>query len=246
MKTLNIAICEDVPADALLLRRLIRESGILADIFTYENGEAFLAAFKPGFFQLIILDIYLDGSLERTRADRLTGMDVAFKIRETDEDVWLAFATISPDHAVFGYQVSAERYLKKPLDITEVTTLAQRAAKYWEGVSDEIVITADRKRRHISPRDIMYIEVFGKKSIIHLQRETITAYVTIDGMERLMSKPSFLRSHRSYIVNMDYIKTAGRDFIMANGDKVYISRTNQWKIRRAYRDYLVRLAREGQ
>jgi len=43
---------------------------------------------------------------------------------------------------------------------------------------------------------------------------------------------------------MDYIKgDDGRDFIMQGGEKVYIGHLTQWKTRKAYQEYLIRLAR---
>jgi len=171
-------------------------------------------------------------------------MDVALKIREADADVWLAFTTVSPDQAIAGYKAKADRYLTKPLDAGEMTSLLHRAARHWESASDEITITVDRKSRSIRPRDILYIEVHGKRSIIHMRDEVLTSYTTIDELERMLLSPTFLRCQRSYIVNMDYIERADRDFHMTNGDMVYIGRRGQWKMREIYRSYIARLARE--
>jgi len=244
VETLNIAICEDMQSDAVVLRRMIRESGVDSQVFTYESGEAFLAAFQPGFFQLILLDIYYDAPPGTAPADAITGVDVALKIRETDADVWLAFTTVSPDQAIAGYKAKADRYLTKPLDAGEVTALLHRAAKYWESVDDEITVTVDRKPRGIRPRDILYIESHGKQSAIHTKDETVSTYTAINELEAMLSSPPFVRCHRSYIANMDYIQSAGRDFQMTNGDMVYIGRRGQWKMREIYRSYIARLARE--
>jgi DNA-binding LytR/AlgR family response regulator len=236
MQTICIAICEDDARDALELRRLIKQSGVSAEIHTYESADVFLAAFKPGFFQLIFLDIMFgDANAE--------GIEAALKIRETDDDVWLVFTTNSPDYAVFGYKVRADRYLKKPLDELEVTSLLERATKHFSDISDEIIVTADRKHRSLRLRDIRYVEAHNKQSLIHLKDETIVSYTTIDELKKRLKLPSFLRCHRSYIVNMDHIQSVERDFIMDDGDVVYIGHGNQWNIRKVYRDYIARLAR---
>ena len=51
MDTMNIlraAVCEDVPADAALLARMIEESDIPADFHVFESAEALLESFNPG------------------------------------------------------------------------------------------------------------------------------------------------------------------------------------------------------
>ncbi|MCL2488770.1 MAG: LytTR family transcriptional regulator DNA-binding domain-containing protein, partial [Oscillospiraceae bacterium] len=153
--------------------------------------------------------------------------------------------TSSPDHAAFGYKVKADRYLSKPLDEAEVLSLIERAAKHFEELSDEIFVTVDRRRRGIRLRDIRYVEARNKQSVIHLQDEAIVSYIKIDELEKLLRLPSFLRCHRSFIANMDYVENIGRDFEMQGGGTVYIGHISQWKVRKAYRDYIERLAREG-
>jgi len=240
---MNIAICEDDRNDTLTLREMIAKSGVAASVFGYENTEDFLSAFQPGLFQLALLDIYFGGSAETGRPD---GLDAAVEIRETDPDIWIAFTTSSLVHAKFGYKVKADRYIDKPLDEQEVLSLLERAAKHFAETSAEITVTVDYKKRAIRQRDILYVEIFNKKTAIHLADETVTTYINITEMEELLTLPSFLRCHRCNIVNMDYIDGGAedeRDFIMENGDRVYIGRNDRYKAKRAYREYIARLAR---
>jgi len=235
---LNIAICEDKPNDAHTLRDLIAVSGVSASVFVYESTGDFLAAFQSGFFQLAFLDIYFGSTPD--------GLDAAVKIREADPDIWIVFTTSSPVHAKFGYKVKADRYLDKPLDEEEVLSLLERAEKHFSDTSAEIVVTVDYKKHVIRQRDIRYVEIFNKQSVIHLENETVTTYINITEMEKLLTLPSFLRCHRCYIVNMDYIDGTDkeeRDFIMQNGDRVYIGQNILNKVKKAHREHIVRLAR---
>ena len=240
MQTISIAICEENENDTRELLRLIELSGISADIYTYENTPLFLEAFRPGSYHLVFFDIYFGGTTSDSCAD---GVETARIVREKDSDVWIAFTTSSPDFATFGYTVNADRYILKPPDEQEVISLLEGAAKHFSGLSDELIVTVDRKRRAIPHHEILYIEANNKQSVIHLKDEVITTYAAIDVLERMLKKPSFLRCHRSYIVNMDHIESAGRDFTMHGGGLAYISHTNQWKVRKFYQNYISRLAR---
>jgi DNA-binding LytR/AlgR family response regulator len=235
---LNIAICEDTPTDAHILRDLTAKSGVSASVFVYGTTAEFISAFQPGFFQLAFMDIYFDSTSD--------GLDAAVKIREADPDIWIVFTTSSPVHAKFGYKVKADRYLDKPLDEEEVLSLLERAVKHFSDTSAEIVITVDYKKHRIKQRDILYVEIFDKKSMIHLKDETIETYMKIGDMEKLLTLPSFIRCHRCYIVNMDHIESETDDeldFIMKNGDRVYIGQNIRRRVKRTYREFVILLAR---
>ena len=266
VEPLRIAICEDDQSDIDCLLQIIASSGVPAKVSSYADGNGLLATFKPGFFQLIFLDIYFDngggtalrkenesqaGSVAVTRKRALatlpgnaTGMDVALKIRETDAAVWLAFLTVSPDHALQGYRVEAKRYFNKPPDAAEVVPLLQKAAAFFCGRPDEINLVINHKRRCLRVREIQYIEAQNKKCLLHLGAETLAANTTLAEFSRLLTAPAFIRCHRSYIVNLNYVQSLDRDFTMLNGDKVYVGHLRQWQVRSDYRKHLLRLAKE--
>jgi len=241
MQTIGIAVCEDDNNDASELRRLIGLSGISAEVHVFDTIEAFFSVWRPGAFQLIFLDVYFESPAAGSRAD---GIDAALRIREIDDGTWIVFTTSSPDYATFGYKVRADRYIMKPPDEQEVLALLDRAAEHFRGLSEEVIVTVGRKRRGLRLRDIRYVEASNKQSILHMTDETVTTYATIDELEKMLVLPCFIRCHRSYIVNMEHVESAERDFTMRGGGVAYISHTNQWKIRKSYRDYIMRLARQ--
>jgi len=266
MESLQIAICEDNRNDIESLKCIIAEAGVPVKIYTFADGNSLLSSFASGFFQLIFLDIYYDngGDTAKAREDdkqvsaasaahiakppalpeHATGVDVALRIREVDAEVWLAFLTVSPDYAAFGYKVDAKRYLKKPANADEVVSLLKKAEKNFSGRNNEISVTIDRKRCGLRMSDIRYIEACNKKCLIHLREETLATNTTIDALSKMLTTPAFLRCHRSYIVNLDYVQSVDRDFTMVNGDTVYIGHLAQWQVRSAYREHLLLLARE--
>ena len=109
---MRIAIADDQPADIEILQQLIRrwaqEEGIfpLPTPTVFASGEALLAAFTPGDFDIIFLDIYMTG---------MTGMETAKKLRARDGACHLIFTTTSTEFAVDSYAVAAAYYLVKPL-----------------------------------------------------------------------------------------------------------------------------------
>lgn len=102
---------DDANAQAVLLRLLTEQIGSTHEITCFSGGEAFLEAWSAGRYELVILDIFM-GSL--------SGMDVARRIRRTDGDVRLVFATSSNEFASESYEVNASFYLRKPFGAPEI------------------------------------------------------------------------------------------------------------------------------
>ena len=239
MGVLQIAVCEDERRDIDIIKRLIKQSGVPLRVFEYICAEDLLSAFAPGIFHLILMDIYLDGK----NGSAMTGLEAAERIREADGECWLAFTTVSRDHVHFGYKVKADRYLEKPLDEQEVVSLLQRAEKHFENRERELVVTVDRKPRTVKLKDILFAEVYNRKITVHLTGETLDTYAAMDEFAAMLPSPPFLRCHRSYIVNMDYITADDDDFVMTGGSRVQISRDRKWKTLEKYRAYKAMLAR---
>ena len=68
----------------------------------FSTGETFLSVWKPGMYDIVFLDIFMD---------QLTGVDVARQIRKTDASVKIIFCTTSNEFASESYCVDASFYL---------------------------------------------------------------------------------------------------------------------------------------
>ena len=246
---MNIAVCEDSleDRDALcyLLERYFRSISCTARITTYESGESFLRSWdarsleqKSEDVKIAFLDVYMPG---------MSGIEVARKIRETDDDMAIIFTTSSKDYAVEGFSVQALHYLIKPIIYPQVENVLNRCVKQFSGSLAYIEVLSDRIAVKILLKDIMYIEIFDHACLIHTESETIKCYRSLDEIERQlagMEARMFLRTHRSFIVNMRYINdTADSDFLLKDGTAVPIRKKDKLAVNQAYRDYLFSLLR---
>lgn len=103
---LRIAVCEDEIGQRDKLIRLLEESDIENTYCTFSSGEELLAEFEPGKYDLILMDIYMDGEL--------SGVETMQRIRTRDKEISLSFVTTSKDHALESYRLSAIKYIEKP------------------------------------------------------------------------------------------------------------------------------------
>ena len=72
----------------------------------FGSSEELLEAFRPGKFDLLLMDIYMDG---------MTGVEAVQKIREMDDAIPIAFTTTSTEHTLESYRLSVLKYLEKPV-----------------------------------------------------------------------------------------------------------------------------------
>ena len=108
-----------------------------------------------------------------------------------------------------------------------------------------IEVLSDRLTVKIPLKDIRYIEVYNTMCLIHTVAETVKSYRPLAKIEQQLAGDAFLRTHRSYLVNMRHVqKIAGDGFLLSGGETVPIRKNDQLTVRQAYMDYLSSLARE--
>lgn len=99
---MNIAIIDDISTDAEALKNIavsyFEKKQIRAEICHFFSAEEFFEDYQPGKFQILFLDIYMDG---------MTGMEAARRIRRQSDNCILVFVTTSSDFAVESYDVGA-------------------------------------------------------------------------------------------------------------------------------------------
>jgi len=226
---MKIAVCEDTASDSAKLYAYIddycKQHCYDGQIVAFETGEALLDAFSPGAFDLIFLDIIMPG---------LSGMDVAQKIRETDRDCSLVFVTVSEDYSMDGFLVQAKGYVVKPLDQKKMDDVMHALRRDFDSNSRLIEIPICGENIMVSIADLLYAEVYDKKAVFHMQRGKLTARLPLGELEARLGGTPFLRCHRSYIINMNYVDDMwASDFLMRNGDIVPMRINGRKEVRMA-------------
>ena len=229
MEPLNLAICDDLPEERKALLALLEQAPIATNCTQFGSSEELLEAFRPGKFDLLLMDIYMDG---------MTGVEAVQKIREMDESIPIAFTTTSTEHTLESYRLSVLKYLEKPVrqkDITDLLHLVKlqrdRLAIRQNGETQKIPLSElfylEQKGHHVmlSRKDGSVLQLYGKLS---------------DLLPQLEGQPFFC-PHKSYCVNLAFVRGINEEYQsydMVDGKKVPISRSNRTKAKRAYEDFL--------
>ena len=239
---MRIAITDDRREDSAHLERELQtclgEMGYGQDtIEVYDSGEALLKSFMPGQYDLIFLDIFMDGDL--------TGIATAREIRKQDSIVRIAFITSSNDFAAESYAVSADYYLLKPYGTTDVLRML-KSIDLSQYEQERYIILPDESKCRLN--DIVYTSYSNHKVEIHLtDGETRSVWISQAEMENLLcSRGEFATCTKGIIVNLGQIMNIDEDAVYLQGGAVVpTSRARRAELRQMHADYLFRNLRKG-
>lgn len=232
---MNIAVVDDNKADQSeltgYLKKYCNDNQLHCRISTFQNGPDFLAAFGSETFDLVFLDIYMNGD---------NGIQIAEKIRLRNPDVLIIFSTTSRSHAVEGFRVRAFDYLVKPYTYDRFEDAMKHCSRTLLKHAQYIEIKEGRYYTKVLLSDILYVDYYNHYIQIHTRNRIVRSYMPFsDFAPMLTCFPQFLTCYRNCLVNMDKIESHDdKDFIMVTGERVPISRGMKNEVRQAYADYI--------
>ena len=232
MEPLRLAICDDLPEEREALLALLEQAPIATVCAQFASSEELLEAFRPGGFDLLLMDIYMDG---------MTGVEAVRKIREMDETIPIAFTTTSTEHTLESYRLSVLKYLEKPVRQKDINDLL-RLVKLQRDSIPRLTIHQNGTVQKLPLSELLYLEQKGHHVMISRKDGSIVQlYGKLSDLLPQLEGQPFFCPHKSYCVNLAFVRGINEEYQsyeLADGNQVPISRANRSKARRAYEDFL--------
>lgn len=233
---MKIAVIEDEQAHYNLLSSYIKkwgkENNIKLNVWHYVSAESFLFVWdSEKDFDVLFVDIQMSG---------MSGMDMARRIRQSDEKIVIIFTTGISDYIEEGYDVAAMHYLLKPIREEKVKECLNKALTRRDN-KKYILVHTDEDIIKLPSDDINYIEAMGHGCIVGVKagkNSSIIIKESISEMEKQVDENEYVKCHRSYIcsiVNIHHIDKTSIYF--DNGDSVPVSRRMYDKVNQAFIRY---------
>lgn len=229
---MNIAICDDEEKFLIKVKEDLLSLRSHEDEFTFEEfrtGRELLADFTEGKYAMVILDIEMPG---------LNGLETAEYLRKIDEKVIILFLSGYEKFACQGYAVRAFRYILKTQPRSIYMKQLEDAVREYYRNTRYIIACDGGKDEKIPTDDIMYIEVFSHKILIHSKNGDFFKKGTLSELEEQLSDLMFARLDKSTIVNIaniDYIRK--NEIILTDGDTLFASRNHIKNVKQCFMDY---------
>lgn len=231
---MKVAICDDNLQDNLLILSLIQnhfdKNGYAGEIHQFYSGESLLETFAICPFDVVFLDIYMKG---------IDGMKTAGMLRKIDPNFALVFITISSNHAMESFSHRPSYYICKPVKYQDIENAFRQCRNVFLKNARFIEIISSRAKIKVPLIKIIYIESFGRDTLFHTPDGVIktTAHLLLDLEHKLGS--SFLRCHRSYIINMNHVEAIHTDyFLMRDGIRVPMRQRRRQPLRDAFAEFM--------
>lgn len=241
MKPLQIAICDDLEEERVILSRMLRNyarrQGLSLQVHFFVSGEELLQSVRrANACQVLFLDIYMPG---------ISGVETARRLRAAGYGASIVFATTSTDHGVDSFEVRASDYLVKPFRQEEVDRALDWCLEHMPEPLRSLSVYAEGETQEFPLASVLYIEVLGHQSHIHTLRQTVVVRKSLDDLERAVDSPDFFRCHRSFLVNLNHAeRIESSDFLMSDGARLPISSANLPRARNIFTDWIYRNAWE--
>lgn len=197
---MKIMIVDDEKLALERLARILTELGY-NDISTFDNPLLALEEAKKTRFDLLFLDISMP---------EMDGFCVAEKILYIEPRTFIIFQTAHDSFALQAYQSGGLDYLLKPIDIQSVQKSIQKVEHFIQSkqeVKKKIMGKSGSNFYLINSEDIYYIKADLDEVIIRIKEAHTYVRRKISDFETILRDKNFYRVHRSYIVNIDKIRS---------------------------------------
>ena len=207
---MKIAICDDQEIQLELMEKYLKEWAIKNSVEIYidkfNSAEEFLFEWEDyEKYDAIFLDIEMK---------KMSGIELSNIIRKKNKTVNLVFVTGEFKYALHGYKVGALQYLMKPIkkeDLFECLDIIKEKIKVTNDSGNYITIELPKRSIKLNCETIEYCIMFSPYIDIYTTSDKITIRKKISDMEQMLPKGNFVRCHRSYLVNIKYIKVVNKN-----------------------------------
>ena len=213
---IQILLCDDESSFTDLLRDKIRKildnRNIPAAILAYQDPEEIpVSVIKST--DIFFLDI------DFARKD-FNGLQIAKRLREFSQNSILIFATNYVEYAPEGYEMQAFRYLLKNEVDSKLESYLMLAIEKLQKAQKRITVTVGGEPVSLNLKEIKYLESDGHSIHIVSTHEPITIYGSLSQWEEKLQPHGFLRTQKSYLVNMAHIRLYQCDKLILKDETV--------------------------
>lgn len=221
---------------SLLLDRYCKEVQVTG---IFHNGLDALQAINTSSPDLVFLDVEMP---------KMNGFEMLEKLPKIN--FHLIFTTSYDQYALKAFRFSAIDYLLKPIDRKELQNAVQKIVKRSEMPAAEQLQILFQKLHHpaaavtkIALPTMEGLQMIPVQSIISCEandnyttlvlkgNKKLVVSCTLKVIEEMLEEHSFIRVHRSFLVNLDevekYVKADGGYVVMSDGSHIFISRNKK-------------------
>lgn len=221
MEKLRCIVLDDEPIGREIIENFVKEIDFLELVDSFEDPVKALMFLENNKVDLIFSDIQMP---------KINGLDL---VKSLENPPVIIFITAHRDFALDGFDTGATDYLVKPVRFDRFLKAVNKAKDYihlkqnstvHQVNPDRIFIKSEGKLTKILLEEILYAEAQGDYLKIVIQNETYTTLATLKSMDEVLTLPKFFRVQRSFIINLEAIRSLNGNMVeLVNGKNISIA-----------------------
>ena len=246
MELLRAALCEDEEYVRDLLARSLRmefvANGIGLEVDCFATGDELLEALKAGTrYEVYFLDIEMPGTngIDLCRQIRagIPGVDGAAGVPAAPEAL-VVFISNKEELVFQSLEVQPFRFMRKSHYVQEQSSVVRAIAAELERRRGHFVSITDSSTKQTYRVDVdqtLYVEVLGKRCQVHTTEGVLDVKCRLSDIEELLQGHGFLKPHRSYLVNSQFVFSMGKTSVtLTDKTEIPISRNRVAEVRQEF------------
>ncbi|MFL2099886.1 LytTR family transcriptional regulator DNA-binding domain-containing protein [Desemzia sp. FAM 23989] len=208
---MHTLIVDDEPLARNELAYLLKPLPEISSIKEADSIEEAISVLIDQRIDLIFLDIHLTEE---------SGLTLANKLNLLQHPPIIIFATAYDEYALQAFELNARDYVLKPFSLDRIQKAVQKAHQSFLATTaqissntpeaareDTIPVQIEERIILVKVQLIIAISINNRELNLHTEEGTYTLHGTLNAWEeKLSSDSSFIRVHRSFIVNQSKIK----------------------------------------
>ena len=237
---INIFLCDDnevyLARYQETINSLAKKYNIPVDIKIFTNGESLLFNIEEDITKpdIIYLDIVMDN---------INGIQLAKKLRKIDCTAEIIFISSSDDYVFESFDVEPLHYIvkgsrNKKEKFEEIFLKAINIAKKKD--AERFLCRCKGVNKSIKLREITHFIIEGRKVKVFYENTSFEFYATIEKLLVNLPTNTFVRCHRSVIVNIRYVETfTATTAVLSTGEELMIGGLYINEFKKAFSNNLV-------
>jgi two-component system, LytTR family, response regulator len=225
---LKCIIIEDEPVARKVLQEFIEEIDFL-ELKGYAENPLKAMPFLDGHdIDIVFLDINMT---------KINGIDF---LKSYKTNAHIIITTAYPVYAVEAYGLDVLDYLVKPISfdrflkacnkVKELSDLKNTAPVNTTKPTDYFFIKCENQIEKVFYDDLLYAEAMMNYVMLYTTAKKMMVYITMKGLEEQLPAETFIKVHKSFIVNIGKIKSIEGNILHVGKEKIAISQNLREKV----------------
>jgi DNA-binding LytR/AlgR family response regulator len=225
---LTCIIIDDEPVARKVLQEFIGEIDYLELTGQAENPLKAMALLQDNDIDIIFLDINMP---------KINGIDF---LKTSKFSSNIIITTAYPVYAVEAYGLDVLDYLVKPIaferflkacnKVKELKAQKNLMPAQPNNSNDHFFIKSENQIEKVFYDDLLYAEAMLNYVMLYTNSKKMMVYITIKGLEEQLPAEIFIRVHKSFIVNINKIRSIEGNILDIGNEKITISQNLREKV----------------